>query len=72
MAMTPKATLKDDVRQIVILAVGARFNAANEIYAHIAVAEREGMKPERLASLSRRREAERSDERRERCLRSRL
>jgi 4-carboxymuconolactone decarboxylase len=51
MAMTAKATLKDDVRQIVILVVGARFNAAYEIYAHIAVAEREGMKPERLASL---------------------
>jgi 4-carboxymuconolactone decarboxylase len=45
LAMTAKATLKDDVRQIVILVVGARFNAAYEIYAHIAVAEREGMKP---------------------------
>ncbi len=37
--------------QIVILVVGARFDAAYEIYAHIAVAEREGMKPERLATL---------------------
>ena len=31
--------------------MGARFDAAYEIYAHIAVAEREGMKPERLATL---------------------
>ena len=33
------------------MVVGARFDAAYEIYAHIAVAEREGMKPERLAAL---------------------
>jgi alkylhydroperoxidase family enzyme len=49
--MTANATLSDHVRQIVILVVGARFDAAYEIYAHIAVAEREGMKPERLATL---------------------
>jgi 4-carboxymuconolactone decarboxylase len=52
LAMTANASLPDDVRQIVILVVGARFDAAYEIYAHIAVAEREGMKPERLASLT--------------------
>jgi 4-carboxymuconolactone decarboxylase len=51
LAMTAKAILPDDVRQIVILVVGARFDAAYEIYAHIAVAEREGMKRERLATL---------------------
>ncbi|HUO23502.1 MAG TPA: carboxymuconolactone decarboxylase family protein [Caulobacteraceae bacterium] len=51
LAMTAGASLDDDVRQIVILVVGARFDAAYEIYAHIAVAEREGMKRERLASL---------------------
>ena len=51
LAMTAKATLPDDVRQIAILVVGARFGAAYELYAHIAVAEREGMKPERLATL---------------------
>jgi alkylhydroperoxidase family enzyme len=39
------------VRQIAILVVGARFDAAYEIYAHIAVAEKEGMSPERLATL---------------------
>jgi 4-carboxymuconolactone decarboxylase len=51
LTMTANATLTDNVRQIVILVVGARYDAAYEIYAHIAVAEREGMKPERLASL---------------------
>jgi alkylhydroperoxidase family enzyme len=51
LALTAEASLPDNVRQVVILVVGARFNAAYEIYAHIAVAEREGMKPERLASL---------------------
>lgn len=51
LAMTAQASLPDDVRQIVILVVGARFDAAYEIYAHIAVAEHEGMKPERLAAL---------------------
>jgi alkylhydroperoxidase family enzyme len=51
LAMTAGASLPDNVRQIVILVVGARFDAAYEIYAHIAVAEHEGMKPERLAAL---------------------
>jgi len=51
MAMTANATLPDKVRQIVILVVGARYDAAYEIYAHIAVAEREGMRPELLAAL---------------------
>src|SRR6201996_9335802 len=51
LAMTAEATLPDNVRQIAILVVGARFDAAYEIYAHIAVAEKEAMKPERLATL---------------------
>jgi alkylhydroperoxidase family enzyme len=51
LAMTAGASLTDDIRQLVILVVGARFDAAYEIYAHIAVAEHEGMKPARLASL---------------------
>ncbi len=51
LAMTAEASLPDNVRQIVILVVGARFDAAYEIYAHIAVAEKEGIKPERLATL---------------------
>ena len=51
LAMTANAVLPDNVRQIVILVVGARYDAAYEIYAHIAVAEREHMSPERLATL---------------------
>ncbi len=51
LAMTANAVLPDNVRQIAILVVGARYDAAYEIYAHIAVAEREGMSPERLATL---------------------
>ncbi len=51
LAMTAEATLADNVRQIAILVVGARFDAAYELYAHIAVAERDGMSLERLATL---------------------
>ena len=51
LAMTANASLPDNVRQVAILVVGARFDAAYEIYAHIAVAEREGMSAERLATL---------------------
>jgi len=52
LAMTAQATLPDNVRQIVILVVGARFDAAYELYAHIAVAEKEGMPSERLATIT--------------------
>src|ERR1700690_3867099 len=51
LAMTANAVLPDNVRQIAILVVGARYGAAYEIYAHIAGAETEGMPPERLAPL---------------------
>jgi hypothetical protein len=51
LAMTANASLPDNVRQLAILVVGARFDAAYEIYAHIAVAEQEGMTPERLSAL---------------------
>lgn len=51
LAMTAEASLRDEVRQIAILVVGARFNAAYELYAHVAVAERETMPLERLATL---------------------
>src|SRR5271155_292153 len=51
LAMTANATLPDNVRQIAILVVGAHFKAAYEIYAHVAVAEHEGMPETRLATL---------------------
>lgn len=50
-AMTAQATLKDEPRQIAILVTGAHFDAAYEIYAHIAVAEREKMPVKRLSEL---------------------
>lgn len=49
--MTQQAVLDDKVRQVAILVVGAHFDAAYELYAHIAVAEQEGMPPARLATL---------------------
>jgi hypothetical protein len=51
LAMTANAALPDNARQIAILVVGARYNAAYELYAHVAVAEHEGMSTERLAAL---------------------
>jgi alkylhydroperoxidase family enzyme len=51
LAMTANAALPDNARQIAILVVGARYNAAYELYAHVAVAEREGMSAARLAAL---------------------
>lgn len=51
LAMTANVVLPDNVRQVAILVVGARFDAAYEIYAHIAVAEHARMSPERLATL---------------------
>ncbi|MEI9927094.1 MAG: carboxymuconolactone decarboxylase family protein [Sphingomonas sp.] len=50
-AMTAQASLEDPVRQVVILVVGAHFDAAYELYAHIAVAEKEGVSQARLATL---------------------
>jgi 4-carboxymuconolactone decarboxylase len=50
-AMTMEASLPDSVRQVAILVVGAHFKAAYEIYAHVAVAEQEGMSDARLSTL---------------------
>jgi hypothetical protein len=50
-AMTMEATLPDRVRQVAILVTGAHFDAAYEIYAHIAVAEKDEMDPMTLATL---------------------
>jgi hypothetical protein len=42
-AMSMEATLPDGPRQVAILVTGAHFDAAYELYAHIAVAKRDGM-----------------------------
>jgi 4-carboxymuconolactone decarboxylase len=49
-AMTANATPPDNIRQIAMLVVGARYDAGCEIDAPIAVAEQGGMADERLAS----------------------
>jgi 4-carboxymuconolactone decarboxylase len=52
-AMTAFKVLPDSVRQIVILAVGARFKSAYKIYAHTAVARaRHEISDARLATLA--------------------
>jgi len=50
-AMTMEASLPDRVRQVAILVTGAHFDAAYEIYAHIAVAEKDEMDDATLATL---------------------
>ena len=50
-AMSMEASLPDNARQIAILCTGAHFNASYEIYAHVAVAEKEGMSEARLSTL---------------------
>lgn len=50
-AMTMEASLPDPVRQVAILVVGAHFRAAYELYAHVAMAEHEGMSDARLSTL---------------------
>ena len=49
--MTRFRHLPEMIRQIVILAVGSRFGAAYEIYAHGAVALSNGMSSHRLATI---------------------
>ena len=52
-AMTAFKVLPDDVRQVVILVVGARFKAAYEIYAHVSVAKaKREISNARLATLA--------------------
>ncbi|GGD01787.1 carboxymuconolactone decarboxylase family protein [Aureimonas glaciei] len=50
-ALTENSCLPDNIRQIAILVVGVDFDAAYEIYAHIAVAERDGFSPARLQTM---------------------
>jgi len=50
-AMTRFHHLPEDVRQIAILVVGARFQAAYEIYAHSVVAKKHGLSDAFLAAL---------------------
>lgn len=52
-ALTQERRIPDGPRQVAILAVGAHFNAAYELYAHVAVArEKLSMSERRLATLA--------------------
>jgi alkylhydroperoxidase family enzyme len=50
-ALAMGATLPPKVREIAILVTGAHFDSAYEIYAHVAIAEKQGMDETRLATL---------------------
>src|SRR5215469_13940816 len=43
--------LSERERQVVILTIGARFGSAYEMYAHRALAERAGLRPDQIATL---------------------
>ncbi len=51
-AVTAMKRLSPSAKQIAILVVGARFNAAYELYAHAATAASEGMDPVKIATLA--------------------
>jgi 4-carboxymuconolactone decarboxylase len=51
-AINQLATLSKNVREIAILVVGARYNCAYQIYAHVSVAESLGIRLDQLATIS--------------------
>src|SRR5664279_4687603 len=50
-ALSGKSELPEAVRQIAILVTGAHFKAAYEIYAHVPMAERDGLPDAKLATI---------------------
>lgn len=44
--------ISERARQVVILTIGGRFNAAYELYAHTPLALRAGLRPDQIAALS--------------------
>ena len=51
-AVTAMKRLSPSAKQVAILVVGARFNAAYELYAHASTAAEEGMDPVRISTLA--------------------
>ena len=51
-AITKHATLSERVRQVIVLVVGATWQAAYEIYAHTAVARKAGLEEEAVRALA--------------------
>ena len=50
-ALSTSPTLPRPVREVAILATGARFRAAYEIYAHVLVAELRGLPDDKIATI---------------------
>jgi 4-carboxymuconolactone decarboxylase len=50
-ALSQTSTLPDTCRQIAILVAGARFHAGYEIYAHVAMAQHDGLSDETIATI---------------------
>jgi len=50
-ALSVVSTLPDPCRQIAILVTGAHFHAGYEIYAHVAVAQRDGLSDEAISTV---------------------
>ena len=51
-AISALKRLPGSAKQVAILATGAVYKAAFELYAHAATAEREGMAPDKIAALA--------------------
>ena len=50
-AVSTMGRLSDPVKQVAILAVGSKFKAAYEMYAHAAVGGRDGLSPDKMAAI---------------------
>ena len=50
-AMSQSPSLPRPVREVAILVTGAKFRAAYEIYAHVALAEKRGLSDEKLSTI---------------------
>jgi 4-carboxymuconolactone decarboxylase len=50
-ALSSEATLPDPARQVAILVTGAKFRAGYEIYAHVLVAEKDGLSEAKIATI---------------------
>lgn len=50
-ALSRQSSLPDCTRQVAILVTGAHFRAGYEIYAHVAVAEQDGLPDAKLATI---------------------
>lgn len=51
-AVSACGALPDNARQVAILATGARFKAAFELYAHVRIARDKGLAPDEIATIT--------------------